>query len=368
MSKAVIIRLRLPGENEQDTSLSLDELEALLSTLHIPVKTRTVQARHAPCSRFYFGSGKVDELKELIQDQGADLLAVDNTLSATQQRNISNAIGCEVRDRTAIILEIFSRRARSHEGKLQVEIAQLRYALTMLTGKGKSMSRQAGGIGTRRGIGETQLELDRRRIRDRLAILGKRLHEVTKMRFTQRKVRKKSGLPVVSLVGYTNAGKSTLLKALSGQDAFISPTLFATLDTSVRKIVTPDRFSFLLTDTVGFIRNLPTFLVRAFQATLEEINEADLILNVLDASDPARRQHEEATLSILTGLGALSIPRITVYNKSDLLESGQSDLLKTECSNRKDLVLASASEGRGLGSLLKLIRNRLTGSRNKETL
>ncbi|MDD5092726.1 MAG: 50S ribosome-binding GTPase, partial [Candidatus Wallbacteria bacterium] len=164
------------------------------------------------------------------------------------------------------------------------------------------------------------------------------------------------------------AGKSTLLKALSGQDAFISPTLFATLDTSVRKIVTPDRFSFLLTDTVGFIRNLPTFLVRAFQATLEEINEADLILNVLDASDPARRQHEEATLSILTGLGALSIPRITVYNKSDLLESGQSDLLKTECSNRKDLVLASASEGRGLGSLLKLIRNRLTGSRNKETL
>ncbi|MDD5091028.1 MAG: GTPase HflX, partial [Candidatus Wallbacteria bacterium] len=202
MSKAVIIRLRLPGENEQDTSLSLDELEALLSTLHIPVKTRTVQARHAPCSRFYFGSGKVDELKELIQDQGADLLAVDNTLSATQQRNISNAIGCEVRDRTAIILEIFSRRARSHEGKLQVEIAQLRYALTMLTGKGKSMSRQAGGIGTRRGIGETQLELDRRRIRDRLAILGKRLHEVTKMRFTQRKVRKESGLPVVSLVGY----------------------------------------------------------------------------------------------------------------------------------------------------------------------
>jgi len=277
------------------------------------VLDRFVQKRSSPDAATFIGKGKAQELGEIIQDD--EIVIFDNELSPAQQGNLSEIIDAPVIDRTQLILDIFAQRAQTKEGKIQVELAQLNYILPRLTGSGTAMSRLGGGIGTR-GPGETKLETDRRRVRKRISDLKEELEEVRKVRSTQRARREKMAVPLVALVGYTNAGKSTLLSALSGVDTFVADQLFATLDPTVRRWELPDGRWVFLSDTVGFIRRLPHTLVAAFRATLEEIVYADLILHVIDISHPQAREQQEAVEQVLIEIGATQ-PVINVYNKID---------------------------------------------------
>jgi GTP-binding protein HflX len=308
----------LPGTQWWETDDSINELSELAATAGAEVIVRLVQKRGKPDPAYYIGKGKAEELAILVITTHADLVIFDDELSPAQQRNLESLLKAKVVDRTWLILDIFASRAASKEGKIQVELAQLCYLLPRLVGKGTSLSRLGGGIGTR-GPGETKLEVDRRRIRRRISTLRKELEEIAKRRDLQRSNRSKSGLPLVSIVGYTNAGKSTLFNALTDSEVFVEDKLFATLDPTIRRCYLPSGDFILLADTVGFIKKLPHDLIAAFRATLEEATYSDLLLHVVDASHPGKDEHCEAVEEVLKTLGIADKPIITCLNKIDLV-------------------------------------------------
>lgn len=352
--KAVLVSV---DTGDFNCEVSLAELEELTATAGAEVIGTLVQKRPNPDSATYLGSGRVEELAEFCKNNEADLIIVDGELSPSQQRNIEDITDVRVIDRTTLILDIFAARARSSEGKLQVELAQLRYSLPRLTGKGKAMSRLGAGIGTR-GPGETKLETDRRHIRSRISRLEDELKELEKRRHMARARRTKDGVETVAIVGYTNAGKSTLMNALTQADVLVEDKLFATLDPTARALVLPDGRRVMLIDTVGFIRRLPHHLVEAFQSTLEEAADADVILNVCDASDPEHPEHLKVTHELLASLGCEDKPIICVYNKVDRLEEGI-----TPFRGEKESVTISALNGKGFDRLLEAVAKALPPSR-----
>ncbi len=298
---------------------ALDELRELAASAGARIIDEVIQRRDRPDRTTFIGKGKVEELREEVLLEGVDVVIFDDELSPGQAKNLEEALDTKVVDRTGLILDIFARRARTKEGKLQVELAQLEYRLTRLTGHRDYLSRLGGGIGTR-GPGETKLEMDRRQIRHRISTLKRDIEQIRKHRQLHRERRRRDQLPLVSLVGYTNAGKSTLFRALSKEDTLVSSRLFSTLDTLIRRIQLGKQLPILISDTVGFIRRLPHQLVSAFRATLEEVVQADLIVHVIDVSDPDREMKKEVVLEVLDDIGAGNHPILTVYNKADLLE------------------------------------------------
>lgn len=345
------ILVGVDGYQHWEITDSLQELAQLATTAGAQVLGMVWQKRERPDAAFYIGSGKVQEINMLRQADAANLIIFDDELSPAQQRNLEQALGVKVLDRTALILDIFAQRARSHEGQLQVELAQLRYNLPRLGGQGLVLSRLGGGIGTR-GPGETKLEVDRRRIRERISDIEHEIANVQKQRGLHRQRRKKSRIPSVALVGYTNAGKSTLLNALTNAGVLAEDKLFATLDPITRRLALPGGGEVLLTDTVGFIQKLPHQLVAAFRATLEEVTEADLLLHIVDGSHPRYQEQSEAVFDVLRELEAHVKPIITVFNKIDKLENSSTinKLLRHENS-----VAIAALSGVGLPELLDRI-------------
>ena len=352
LEKAVLAGLSADSmeERERSTDETMDELEQLLNTAGGESFGRVLQNRHAPDPRTFIGDGKVAELKEIIDANECTLAVFDNELSPSQMRALSEDLGVRVIDRSSLILDIFAQRAQTKEGRLQVELAQYKYLLPRLTGMWTHLVRQTASsspIGTR-GPGETQLETDRRHIRRRISKLEEELEEVRRVRATQRRKREKNGMPVVSLVGYTNAGKSTLLNYLTLAGIQANDRLFDTLDTTTRRLRINDNQEVLLTDTVGFIRKLPHHLVEAFKATLEELAFADVLLHVIDASNPSWREQAEVVESLITQLDADKTPRINVYNKCDLVRD---ELLPRDDRS----VRISALTGEGTDELLRVI-------------
>ena len=336
-------------ENADDTSM--EELADLLETAGGVCVGTVFQNKDAPDPRTFIGEGKAAEVKELVGAMGADMVVVDNPLSPSQQRVLSEELGVQVLDRAALILDIFAQRAHTREGRLQVELAQYQYLLPRLLGMWTHLERQEGAIGTR-GPGETQLETDRRHIRRKIQKLREELEQVRRVRATQRTRREKNEVPVVAIVGYTNAGKSTLLNRLTGADIPANNRLFDTLDTTTRTLEISDTCTVLLSDTVGFIRKLPHHLVEAFKATLEELSYADLLLHVIDASNPLWREQAAVVEQLIVELGAEQTPRIDVFNKCDRFTG---DILP----HGADIVSISAKTGQGLDELLKKIGGRL---------
>jgi len=322
--KAIIVGVNIDDENFGN---SMIELKELALACDIEVLDKITQNLDVPINSLYVGTGKAEEIKEKVQELDADLVIFNDELSPSQLKNLQKVLGTPILDRTSLILEIFARRAKTKEAKLQVEVAKLKYMLPRLVGLHSSLGRQGGGSGlSNKGSGEKKLELDRRKIEDEIAKLNKELKEIEKERKVRRKLRENSGIPLVSLAGYTNAGKSTLMNAfidvyLKDEEKKVEEKnmLFATLDTSVRKITLEDNKSFLLSDTVGFISKLPHNLVKAFRSTLEEIVEADLIIHVVDYADENYMEHMKVTKNTLEEIGAADIPVIYVYNKSDLI-------------------------------------------------
>ncbi len=333
-----------------DDEESLDELERLTDTAGAEVLQKVLQQKNKPDAAFYIGQGKADELALMRQSLEANLFIFDDELTGAQLRNLEEALGCKVIDRTALILDIFARRATSREGKLQVELAQNKYRLPRLTGEGVALSRLGGGIGTR-GPGESKLEVDRRAIRRRITDLEREVKEVTRQRGVRRSMREKTGIATVAIVGYTNAGKSTLLNALSGSDVLSEDKLFATLDPVTRRVEL-EGTPVLLTDTVGFIKKLPHDLVDAFRSTLEEALHADLLLHVVDASASDACEQYRVAESVLNSLGAADRPRVIALNKIDRL-NGEHPVLDCGEATRVDI---SAATGEGLDALQEAIR------------
>jgi GTPase len=347
---------------------TLDELALLAESAGDEPVARLVARRKSPDAALFVGSGKADEIKALVEAHAAEGVLFDQALSPAQQRNLERHLGVPVADRTALILEIFARRAQSHEGKLQVELARLQYLATRLVRRWSHLERQRGGIGARGGPGEAQIELDRRMIGERIKGLKQRLERVKRQRVTQRRARTKSGTLRVSLVGYTNAGKSTLFNSLVKARAYAADQLFATLDTTTRALWLDEaNLSVSLSDTVGFIRDLPHKLVEAFRATLQEAAEADLLLQVIDASSPTVDEQRAEVQRVLTDIGAQDIAQILVYNKVDRLEVSQRpratvDWIEREPGQRVPRVFISAAEGDGLDDLRRLIAQRATAA------
>ncbi len=317
MTEAVLAALQLPHQSDQEVMDNLAELKDLAEDAGLTVIDQVVQKRAGVVPGTYIGTGKIEEIRGLLSSED-QIVIFDDELSPAQQGNLTDMLDVPVLDRTQLILDIFARRARSKEGKIQVELAQLRYLLPRLTGYGKTLSRLGGGIGTR-GPGETKLETDRRRIRQRIADLQREIESVRKVRQLQRTARRKTETPLVSLVGYTNAGKSTLFSALTEENVFAADQLFATLDPLIRRWEIADGEWVFLSDTVGFIRKLPHTLIAAFRATLEEVLAADLLLHVLDASHPLVEQQKAAVEEVLREIGC-DTPIINVYNKIDKVE------------------------------------------------
>ena len=335
---------------EYDARVSLDELEELAVTAGAETAAKVLQKRSGFDPATVIGSGRLSEIAEFCRGDGADLVVFDCELSPAQMRNIEDACGVPVIDRTTLILDIFAQRAVTAEGKLQVELAQLRYRLPRLTGLGGALSRLGGGIGTR-GPGETKLEVDRRRIRRRITDISRELKEVKRQRNQRRERRERNEVPVVALVGYTNAGKSSLLNLLSGANVLAEDKLFATLDPVTRRIRLPSGMDCLLVDTVGFISKLPHDLVDAFQSTLEEALHADLLLIVQDVADPNFADQAVVVDQVLTSLGAGGKPVLRAYNKHDLAPEVSAD--------REGVVLLSTRTGEGVPELLAAIQSRL---------
>lgn len=352
--KAVLVAV---DTGEYDVDSSLAELEELAKTAGAQVVCQMAQKREAPDTATYIGKGKIEELSDFCINEKTDLIIVDGELSPSQQKNIETVTDTRVIDRTTLILDIFAQRALSGEGKLQVELAQLKYALPRLSGKGASMSRLGGGIGTR-GPGETKLETDRRHIRRRISSLTEDLKALEERRTLHRERRKKDGVVTVALVGYTNAGKSTLMNTLTNAGVLAENKLFATLDPTARALTLPDGSSVLLIDTVGFIRRLPHKLVEAFKSTLDEAVNANVILNICDASSDECNEHFRVTNELLEELGCGDKPIITVLNKSDLVND-------VAIPFTSKTVRVSAKTGEGLDELLEAIATALPPTRKR---
>jgi GTP-binding protein HflX len=340
----------------RETERSLEELARLAEAAGAEVVLRMVQERPKPDPSTFLGAGKVKALGDACAAAGVDVVVFDGELTPAQLRQIEEIVNRKVLDRTQLILDIFARRARSREGRLQVELAQLKYLLPRLVGAGAALSRLGGGIGTR-GPGETKLETDRRRIRARIHALDRDIESVRKRRAQLRERRQKAAVPTVALVGYTNAGKTTLFNALTGARSDASDALFVTLDPLVRQVRMPDNRQLLVSDTVGFIDRLPHTLVAAFRATLEEVAEADLVLHVIDAADPDREQRVEAVHKVLDEVGAAEVPAIEVFNKCDALDVE----MQRRLAERHPMALRiSALKRTGLNELRETIASRLT--------
>jgi GTP-binding protein HflX len=350
--KELAVLVGVERQGAWEAADSLEELAQLAETAGAEVVARLWQKRDRPDAAYFVGRGKVQDIAAARQERGANLVIFDDELSPAQQRNLEQALGTKVLDRTALILDIFAQRARTHEGKLQVELAQLKYNLPRLGGQGLVLSRLGGGIGTR-GPGETKLEVDRRRIRDRIAEIEREIEQIRRHRDLHRQRRQAARIPAVAMVGYTNAGKSTLLNALTAADVLAEDKLFATLDPTTRKITLPGGQEALLTDTVGFIQKLPHQLVAAFRATLEEVVQADLLLHVIDASHPRCQEQSDAVFRVLAELGAADKPVIPVYNKIDRLDNPHQ---KERLLRLPDSVAISAQGGEGIAALLERIR------------
>ena len=353
-NRAVLVGLRAYSlsRDENATEESMEELAALLETAGGESAGIVLQSKDSPDPRTFIGEGKTAEVKDLVQAMDAKMVIFDNALSPSQQRALTQDLGVSVLDRSALILDIFAQRARTREGRLQVELAQYKYLLPRLTGMWKHLERQEGAIGTR-GPGETQLESDRRHIRQKISRLEGELKDVRRVRATQRERRIKNEVPVAAIVGYTNAGKSTLLNRLTGAEIPANNRLFDTLDTTSRLLHVSDTTDVVLSDTVGFIRKLPHQLVEAFKATLEELEYADLLLHVIDVSSEDWQGQARVVEDLILELGAGELPRIDVFNKSDLLPPGEI------MPHGEDICAISAKSGQGVDKLLEMIARRL---------
>ena len=358
-ARAILVGVDLGRARHFDASL--DELALLAESAGDEVVARLIARRKAPDAALFVGSGKADEIKELVAAQRAEVVLFDQALSPAQQRNLERHLGVAVADRTMLILEIFGERAQSHEGKLQVELARLQYLATRLVRRWSHLERQRGGIGNRGGPGEAQIELDRRMIGERIKGVKAKLDRVKRQRGTQRRSRERNQTFRVALVGYTNAGKSTLFNALVNATAYAADQLFATLDTTTRQLHLPDvSRSVSLSDTVGFIRDLPHKLVEAFEATLQETADADLLLHVVDSASPLRDEQVEEVQRVLAEIGADGVPQVLVFNKFDLLNESQQphqlvDLQQAEGGLAMRRVFVSALRGQGLAELRSVI-------------
>ena len=356
--RAVLVGLNADCFSMEQTATdeTLEELEALLETAGGFCTGKMLQNRHTPDSHSFIGEGKAQEVRMLVEATESTMVVFDNELSPGNIRALEEIIGVTVLDRSALILDIFAQRAKTREGRLQVELAQYQYLLPRLSGMGKSLSRQGGGIGTR-GPGETKLESDRRHIRERISRLQNELEQVRQVRMVQRERRMKNSVPVVAIVGYTNAGKSTLLNHLTDAGIPANNRLFDTLDTTSRQLTVSDNLDVILTDTVGFIAKLPHHLVEAFHATLEELQFADLLLHVIDASDENREEHIAVVDKLIGKLAKPETPVLRCYNKADLVE-------KTDIPIGEDVVAISAKSGAGMDELLRAIEKALGHSRH----
>ena len=351
--RAVLVGLNADCFTKEQTATdeTLEELEALLETAGGFCTGKVIQNRHTPDPHSFIGEGKAQEVRMLVEATASTMVVFDNELSPGNIRALEEIIGVTVLDRSALILDIFAQRAKTKEGRLQVELAQYKYLLPRLSGMGKSLSRQGGGIGTR-GPGETKLESDKRHIRERIHRLEEELEQVRKVRGVQRERRMKNSVPVVAIVGYTNAGKSTLLNHLTDAGIPANNRLFDTLDTTSRQLTVSDNLDVILSDTVGFIAKLPHHLVNAFRATLEELEYADLLLHVIDSADPHRDEHIEVVDKLINKLAKPGTPVIQAYNKADLVS-------REDLPVGKNVVHISAKQGRGMEELLKAIENAL---------
>ena len=356
--RAVLVGLNADCFSEEQTATeeSLEELEDLLETAGGFCTGKVLQNRHTPDSHSFIGEGKAQEIRMLAEATQSTMVIFDNELSPGNIRALEEIIGVTVIDRSALILDIFAQRAKTKEGRLQVELAQYKYLLPRLSGMGASLSRQGGGIGTR-GPGETKLESDRRHIRERITRLEEELEQVRKVRAVQRERRMKNSIPVVAIVGYTNAGKSTLLNQLTNAGIPANNRLFDTLDTTSRQLTVSDNLDVILSDTVGFISKLPHHLVNAFHATLEELEYADLLLHVIDASDPNLEKHVAVVDRLIAQLAKPGTPVLKCYNKADLVYS-------EDIPKGKDIVAISAKRGKNMDGLLKAIEETLGHSRH----
>lgn len=354
--KGIVVGININNENGFEESMV--ELKNLCMACDIEAIGELVQNSKQINKAHYIGSGKLDELKSLVNSEEVDIVIFNNELSSSQLRNVEKAIECEVIDRTALILSIFAERAKTREAKLQVEVARLQYLLPRLIGANENLGRQSGGVGTKnKGAGEKKLELDRRKIEAKIAALNKELEELKHQRETQRNLRRKSSVPQIALVGYTNAGKSSIMNSMidtfkdsEEKKVFEKDMLFATLETSIRSIKLDDNKKFLLSDTVGFVSNLPHNLIKAFRSTLEEVCEADLLLHVVDISNPDYKHHLKVTNETLKEIGAESVPMIYVYNKIDLVDDYLTD---------KNGVYISAKKNLGIDKLVETISTKV---------
>ena len=360
--RAVLVGLNADCFTKAQTATdeTLEELDALLETAGGFCTGKVLQNRHTPDAHSFIGEGKAEEVRMLVEATASTMVVFDNELSPGHIRALEEILGVTVLDRSALILDIFAQRAKTKEGRLQVELAQYQYLLPRLSGMGKSLSRQGGGIGTR-GPGETKLESDRRHIRERITRLQHELDQVRQVRSVQRERRMKNSVPVVAIVGYTNAGKSTLLNQLTGAGIPANNRLFDTLDTTSRQLSVSDNLDVVLSDTVGFIAKLPHHLVDAFRATLEELEFADLLLHVIDASDPNREEHIEVVDKLIAKLAKPGTKVLRCYNKADLVEP-------TDIPIGEDVVRMSARHGYGMAELLQAIEKALGHSRHHVVL
>jgi GTP-binding protein HflX len=358
--RALLVGVVRSGSAVAEAERSLDELGLLVDTAGAdPIDSEMVR-RGALDPALYVGKGKAKELADLAKGSDIDVVVFDNELSPAQQRNLQQLFGCDVVDREALILDIFAQHANTRTGAIQVELALLRYNMPRLRGKGISLSQQTGGIGARRGPGETKLETDRRRIEQRISKLERELEDVNRTRRTQAKARRRSEVPVVSLVGYTNAGKSTLLNRLTEAGVLTQDRLFSTLDSTMRRFALPDGRPILLSDTVGFVRRLPHHLVEAFRSTLEQVGEASLLLHMVDASDAEPEEQIGAVHEVLDQIGASQVPELLVFNKADTAEPATLSRLS---NLHPEAVVISALAGTGLTELAEAISNRIANDR-----